>query len=57
MSDVYSVGVLLWQISSGNKPFKGHKYDASLILAIINDGRENIIIGTPDDYSKLYTGN
>ena len=37
-SDVYSVGVLMWQISSGRQPFhaEGVNHDISLILAIIN---------------------
>ncbi|UZO08179.1 uncharacterized protein OCT59_028441 [Rhizophagus irregularis] len=56
-SDVYSVGVLLWQISSGREPFKdkGFDYDLRLVMSI-NDGlREKIIEGTPVEYSKLYT--
>ena len=56
-SDVYSVGVLLWQISSGYEPFRGLDYDVTLILGIVQDGkRERIIDGTPAYYSKLYTG-
>ncbi|GBC13887.2 kinase-like domain-containing protein [Rhizophagus irregularis DAOM 181602=DAOM 197198] len=55
-SDVYSVGVLMWQISSGYQPFASDDYDASLVLSIIINGRrEEIIDGTPDEYSKLYT--
>ncbi|CAG8715279.1 6778_t:CDS:2, partial [Funneliformis mosseae] len=27
MSDVYSIGVLLWQISNGYKPYYGLDYD------------------------------
>ena len=59
-SDIYSVGVLLWQISSGRQPFydEGNNYDdASLALAILNGKREETIDGTPVEYSKLYTGN
>src|SRR5438034_7834142 len=59
-SDVYSVGVLMWQISSGYQPFSANgsdnNYDASLILPIINGKREKIINGTPIKYSSLYTG-
>jgi serine/threonine protein kinase len=55
-SDVYSFGVLMWQISSGYQPF-GENYDVSLALSIINGQREEIIDGTPAEYSKLYTGN
>ncbi|RGB24700.1 kinase-like domain-containing protein, partial [Rhizophagus diaphanus] len=55
-SDVYSVGVLLWQISSGHRPFHEDDYDLSLMLSILNGRREKIIDGTPVKYSKLYTG-
>ena len=56
-SDVYSVGVIMWQISSGCEPFKGKDYDVTLIVSIYNGLREEIIDGTPPEYSKLYTGN
>jgi hypothetical protein len=58
-SDVYSVGVLLWQISSGHKPFSGEgtKHDAEFCLSLINGTREKVIDGTPVKYSNLYTGN
>ncbi|EXX54982.1 Rad53p [Rhizophagus irregularis DAOM 197198w] len=56
-SDVYSIGVLLWQISSGCEPFKnkGYDYDASLMLFILKGKREEMIYGTPVEYNKLYT--
>jgi len=56
-SDVYSVGVIMWQISSGCQPFypEGKKYDLSLALAIQRGEREKIIDGTPTEYSNLYT--
>lgn len=58
-SDVYSVGVIFWQISSGHEPFKdkGFDYDLRLVMSINNGLREEIIDGTPEEYSKLYTGN
>ena len=57
-SDVYSVGVLLWEISSGRKPFKS--YDAlcqkpRLILEILNGKRETPTSDTPIDYINIYT--
>ena len=57
MSDVYSVGVIMWQISSEYEPFKGKNYDVGLIVSIHNGLREEIIDGTPVEYSELYTGN
>ncbi|RGB34932.1 hypothetical protein C1646_742528 [Rhizophagus diaphanus] len=55
-SDIYSIGVLMWQISSGRQPFKdkGFDYDVQLSIAIINGLREEIIDETPVEYSNLY---
>jgi serine/threonine protein kinase len=57
-SDVYSVGVLLWQISSGHRPFYAEnvEYDANLIMNIIKGQREKIVKDTPVEYSNLYKG-
>ena len=55
-SDVYSIGVLMWQISSGYRPFYNEEYGVSLCLAIQNGKREKIIDDTPKEYSSLYTG-
>ena len=59
-SDIYSIGVLFWQLSSGHRPFCSEnddaQYDAGLAIAIENGKREDIIKGTPIEYSNLYTG-
>ena len=57
-SDVYSVGVLFWEISSGKQPFyvEGESYDGSLAVQILQGHRESIIPDTPTDYAKVYTG-
>jgi serine/threonine protein kinase len=59
-SDIYSIGVIMWMISSGRKPFyrlypEGVNYDISLIFGILDGMREEIVSGTPADYSNLYT--
>jgi serine/threonine protein kinase len=56
-SDVYSVGVLLWEISSGQPPFyaEGERYDIGLALEISQGLRETVIPDTPDEYVKIYT--
>ncbi|CAI2186978.1 223_t:CDS:2 [Funneliformis geosporum] len=56
-SDVYSVGVLLWEISSGHPPFfiKDEEYDLGLAIEIFGGLREKIIPGTPEDYVNIYT--
>jgi len=60
-SDIYSIGVLFWQLSSGHMPFctkndNDPQYDAGLAIAIENGKREDIVKGTPVEYSNLYTG-
>ena len=57
-SDIYSVGVLLWEISSGQPPFynKGKPHNIGLALNISQGFRETPIPNTPEDYVKLYTG-
>src|SRR5687767_4868270 len=60
-SDVYSIGVLLWEISSGRVHFYSEtdddNFDIGLAVQISQGHRENPIPGTPLDYVKLYTGN
>ncbi|GBB84714.1 hypothetical protein RclHR1_01130009 [Rhizophagus clarus] len=51
-SDIYSIGMLMWEISSGQPPFVcKHNYD--LAIKIINGMRPKIIPGTPLEYKKL----
>ena len=49
-SDVYSVGILLWEISSGHPPFYTKAMKVSQGL------RETTIFDTPEDFVKVYTG-
>jgi serine/threonine protein kinase len=53
-SDVYSVGILLWEISSGKPPFyiQDERYDIYLATEILQG-----LNGTPNEYVKIYTGN
>ncbi|PKK58430.1 hypothetical protein RhiirC2_687558, partial [Rhizophagus irregularis] len=45
----------MWQISSGRQPFENIEHDISLTLAIHGGKREEIINGTPIEYSNMYT--
>jgi serine/threonine protein kinase len=58
-SDVYSVGVLLWEMSSGKPPFY-NKHEANCLAMNILQGHRETPISDPNipsDYVKLYTGN
>ncbi|CAB4413983.1 unnamed protein product [Rhizophagus irregularis] len=54
-SDVYSIGILLWEISSGQPPFHDIPYDVGLALSILQGLRETPIPNTSIDYIKIYT--
>ncbi|GBC22483.2 kinase-like domain-containing protein [Rhizophagus irregularis DAOM 181602=DAOM 197198] len=56
-SDNYSIGVLLWEISSGRPPFyvEDEQYDIDLALEISQGLRETIVPDTPNEYVKVYT--
>jgi len=58
-SDVYSVGVLLWELTSNQPPFSN--VDAfyqpiTLMIDIFEGLREEPIPNTPDKYVNLYKG-
>ncbi|KAF0400041.1 kinase-like protein [Gigaspora margarita] len=53
-SDVYSLGVIFWEISSGRPPFHAFQSRDSLVIHIFKGNREEPIEGTPSQYIELY---
>lgn len=52
-SDIYALGVIFWQISSGRKPFKNYLKEA-IAITILLGNREINIEETPKKYNELY---
>ncbi|KAF0519614.1 kinase-like protein [Gigaspora margarita] len=52
-SDIYSFGIILWEISSGKSPYQSIP-NLSLPVQICNGLREDPIEGTPSQYIELY---
>ncbi|CAG8557679.1 13471_t:CDS:2, partial [Dentiscutata heterogama] len=53
-SDVYSIGVLLWEISSGRAPFDDIDDQATLPFKIIEGLREKPVDGVHNRYISIY---
>ncbi|KAF9918585.1 hypothetical protein BX616_007599 [Lobosporangium transversale] len=52
--DIYSLGVLLWELTSGHSAFAKVPQDVHLAVAIMNGKRELPVEGTPTEYMALY---
>ncbi|RGB30849.1 kinase-like domain-containing protein [Rhizophagus diaphanus] len=52
-SDIYSIGMLMWEVSSGQPPFINYEHDYYLAMNIVNGIRPKIVPGTPLEYKNL----
>ncbi|KAF9182190.1 hypothetical protein BGZ51_004875 [Haplosporangium sp. Z 767] len=52
--DIYSLGVLLWELTSGCSACSKVPQDVHLAIAILNGRRELPVEGTPAEYKDLY---
>ncbi|RIA84315.1 kinase-like domain-containing protein, partial [Glomus cerebriforme] len=52
-SDVYSLGMIMWECTTGCKPFSDVEHDIKLIYNIINGKRPEITKDTPECFANL----
>ena len=52
-SDIYSFGMIMWEHTTGKKPFHDRPHNHCLILDILKGKRPQITDDTPEFYAKL----
>src|SRR5262249_24474990 len=52
-SDIYSIAMLMWEISSRQPPFINYEHNYNLAMNIVNGIRPKIVPGTPLEYKNL----
>ncbi|PKY21677.1 kinase-like protein [Rhizophagus irregularis] len=52
-SDIYSMGMIMWELTTGCKPFGNVEHDIHLIYKILDGERPKITDDTPECYASL----
>ncbi|RHZ70070.1 hypothetical protein Glove_275g51 [Diversispora epigaea] len=55
-SDIFKIGIILWEISNGNPPFEMESLsNIDFLNNMVKEKREMTISGTPQKYEEIYT--
>ena len=52
-SDIYSFGMIMWEHSTGKKPFHDRSHNRFLITDILKGERPQVTDDTPEFYAEL----
>ncbi|RGB40784.1 kinase-like domain-containing protein, partial [Rhizophagus diaphanus] len=52
-SDIYSLGMIMWMLSAGVRPYHDKPHDSQLIQEICSGLRPSVISGTPSAFARL----